>query len=258
MATSPIVQFTLDLTSTPLAATAVTLSTSNVPTVNQYLTIDCSKASFFGSGLVYNITTNASGIVTSIVGQANASSVNQTHLRNQAGAASDFVFNTNQSIYDLSYNFLGVPRTVKFNVAKAQTLVVPPKHIGRDIMYMVTHAVQIRDPVTQNDVFDEASLTTAAGLIADRITTVIATAVGTQAGQDAILQTVLASNGPLITLPTTASTTTPGILTYTSDLNGLSLMFTLVNMPVSVTLNPAGVTREIVLRSVPVLVRINT
>jgi hypothetical protein len=255
MSSVPIVgvSFSIDLTGSGVSLTSVLPAPSNLPTT--YLQVDCSRAALFPSGVNYNLVTNASGIITTLSGVAHTASISASHVVTQAGGTGSWrQAAAAGNVFDLSFNFNSTARQVRYNLAKAATVLSGANDLGRHLMLMATHAVQLRDPSGANDVFDAPTVTSAAATLNTNIATALRTVLNTQAAQDALLQAIIRANGPVVPPTTTANANISTSLAYDASWNGLIMYFIITQLPVTVSFY--GTNRSLVLQNVPLYVQV--
>jgi hypothetical protein len=255
MSTIPVVNFSfsIDLSGNAVPITSTLANPSTLPTT--YIQIDCSKSQVFPSGINYNIVTNASGVITTLSGAVHTNSLNTTHVSSRAGTTGSWRNATLAgNIFDLSFNFNSVNRTAKYNLAKAATILTGANDLGRHVMLMVTHALRMQEPVTQTDIFDAATVTSAAATINTNITNAIRTVLNTQAAQNTLLQAIMRSNGPVVPVITTANTNQTLSLAFDATWSNMILNFVIDSLPVNVSYY--GKSYALVLRNLPLYVNL--
>lgn len=244
MSVSPVVSVQLDA-----SASAVSVSLpSQVTDTTPILMFTCTKPSFFdASGLKYNVIKDAKGVITDI--QAIASNnILDAHVLSRASGLNTAWINSsiNNNIADVNCNFNGINRVFKFDIQNANSL-VSTNRLGQHLMLIATHALNIQRPSTITQLFSTTQITSAALTLETQFATLLTSVLSTQTAQQAILNRIIETNGPVIG-------DTSGNLPYLSSYSDIDFTVTLNNVKFSV-LYPK-LTRELVLGNIKVRVRV--
>ena len=248
MSAIPSVDFAVDI-----SANAINISlASDTAVLTPYIRFTCTKASFFdATGIQYTVSKDASNVVTSITAVAR-SSVQASHITSRAGNTSlsswiNGPSNGNGNVNSISYTFQGASKSIIYDLANAASVLGATSSLGRQIAFMVTHAMLVRRQSNANALFDTTTLAALAASIETQVGNLVASAVATQANQQAFLNKILASNGPIIQ-------ETGGFLKYTTAMSDIDIMITLTNVKFNLTV--AGNVKTLVLTSVPICIRL--
>lgn len=238
-----------------MSGNAFTATASPVPTPSNvspaYLQLTCSKTVFLSpSGLNYNIIANASGVVTSIIGNA-FNNINQSHIVTSAASQASWIGGNNVgNVIDISFNYLGNTKSIKYNLDLAASILPGTNDLARHLMLIISHAIRIRAPLTETDVITSTSLSTVIASLKANLATAIASALSTQPCQNAILQAIIQSNGPIV--ENTAGTHT--LLYNQSTYSSIMLAMTITQLPVTVSFYDTQ--RTITLYNIPLYINL--
>ncbi len=226
MATYPSVSVSVDASSNFINVSLP----SDAQDTRPMLSFTCLKSSFFSSTIDYTISKDASNIITGMQAIAK-SNVSATHIASRSALLSSTTWiNSAPGVLDVSFNFNNTgERTFRFDASNAVTLCTAAGQLrlGYHILMIATHAFSVIRPSSINAVFTTAQLNACAASIESTIGTAIANMLDTQAGQQAILQKLLDSQGPFFN-------DTSGSITYNSSMITLNFSALIDNIKINI------------------------
>ena len=243
MDTAPVLYLGVVTVSGPHITPIPVQEPSSLPT--NYVVSDVDKSSLFSSPISYTVSVDSSGFITSIQ-STSSGGINATYLGIKFQDAASYWKNSN-SVYDTTYSFDGSSRSVKFNTATSVQLLGTKANLGDHPVLLATAAIRLFNPTSISSVFSNASALAESLNIA--ISDAIANYLETPACQDAILQTILKMNGPIINTQEGTSS-----LVISDTINDMVVGFTIQSLSFQVSIN--GANRNLVLYDVPLFLNL--
>jgi hypothetical protein len=244
--------FTLDLTGLDVSAVASAATHPGIPAF--FLCVQCDKSLLFPSGIMYTMTTDASGVTKTMGGYVNPSGVSLPHLRSCASSAAGW-WNSRSagSVFDLGFQMGTMPSgTLKYNVDSALAALGESRHLGRHILFMITRALRLVDGQNETEVFDTAALATAADSLVGAIAEAVSSALGTQGGQSALIDYVRFQQGHRLTVTDVPNAQVLTRFSDTASLDDFLIYTRIERVAFEVGLDGGAVRRTLTLFNIPI------
>lgn len=255
--TQPVVdvEFGIDMSNYGIMVNAMEIPVSQS---GAFIRLRCDKTLFFGpSGLYYSVATDSSGYVTTVSGLAQ-DNIQYDHVQSRASGAFSSWQNTVVAgdVFETGFSYLGISKACNLSLATSSSLLPGETNFGQLVAFILTTAVQIRNPSSTTDVFDESERDKISAEANERIVMAIKTALSSEICQNEILKAIMNANGPVIQTTSEPNSVETFYLPYTSNFTDLILIIELQNIPF--VIQTYGHERLIVLSRVPLQIHLTT
>ena len=253
MASYPTVSFNVDMSTGSTSATATAVPAPTEPTYSLCMSIARFNV-FTASGFKYQITTDASGITTSVSALA-FENISSTYFATiAAGSATKWrnkadLTDAINKVYTVEYLYDTVSKTTGLSTDTIFSLLPSANNLGEHILLLATTSVLGKNPTSTTQVFASAEKTAKVQEINTNIANAVKAALSTQECQDALFQTILQANGPVTETLTASNATEIYYLPYSTAYTPMRVILTITNFPI--TLSMYGQTHNLVLKNIP-------